>query len=455
MSKWRNDTWWMSIFMITLARASVLILALSLGGAMPAPDATAGRPLIGMCLHNAQASRPDYQPAEDARVLEEIGATAWRDDVPERLPSSPGTSVSLAPVELPSRVDDMLRRSDATAVLVLYEQPPGNGLASLQSQERRDAFGRFAQGVVHAVGGKPVVYEIGNEWNMRWQRPQHRVGPLGLGARDEEYSPENYAMWAQAATRAIKATGAKAPVVVGAIGDDENWIWTRRAIAAGMLRGADGISIHLYNHCNRMPDRTAENILTRLEAFHQMVQSTSGQPGIDIYLTEYGWPSAPPPCDVPLDREAANVAQLILAARTLPWLAGSWFYELRDRGGHPDDREDHFGLIKRNGDAKPGLCSFRVAARLAAELTEARLTAPTASTRWLIGRGANGAPVWVIWTTSDEAPAASFAVPPGSRAERICSDGTVAADPAIQMMPLVIRPPAGTAARLDLIMFPK
>lgn len=439
--------------MTTLARTSFLVLALFSWGGLLVPGVAVSQPLIGMCLHDAQASRPDYQPAEDAKLLAVIGATAWRDDVPEKDVPVPGAALPPLPDVLPSRVEAMLRRDDATAMLVLYERSPGSGAASLRSEERRDAFGKFAQTVVHAVGDRSVVYEIGNEWNMRWQRPQHHVGPLAIGARDEEYSPENYASWAQSATKAIKATGTKSPVVVGAIGDDPDWLWTRRAIAAGMLRGADGVSVHLYNHCNRRPERTAENILARLDAFHQMIQSASRQSGIRIYVTEYGWPSAPPPCDVPPADEAVNVAQVILSARTLPWLAGTWFYELRDRGVDPDEREDHFGLIERNGSSKPGLCSFQAAARLAGELTDVRLTSPTPSIRWLIGRGVDGAPVWAIWATSREAPAARLAVPQGSRVSRICTDETssTAPDPVIGMMPLVVYPPAGTEARSSLV----
>lgn len=430
--------------------AILIVVIAGVSSVASAEDGASPAPLVGVGMHNAQKARADYQPSIDLPILRDIGATSWRDDVFEMRPNS---SLEYPLGERMPRVKEMIDFGLGTPVLVLFERPPGGSVASLRDEARLPAFGAFAQSVVKAVGDRPVIYEIGNEWNMRW-RTRRGFGIASIVTTNEDYSPENYALWAQSATRAIKDTGSKAPVVVGAIGDDENWEWTRRALKAGMATDADGVSVHLYNHCAAPRDRTAENLLTRLNDFHRLVLDTTGRKDLRIYVTEYGWPSPKMACNVPPDRAAANIAQFILATRTFDWIGGTWFYEFRDRGLDPAELEDNFGLLDRDGKPKPGVCAFRAATALAGELTDIELTSPTPTTRWLAGRGEDGSPVWIVWSTGDDAPTATFDVPTGSRTERICTPTESAgADPdtTIRMLPLIVHPPRDADMRADRV----
>ncbi len=427
----------------------VRALAVTLSMASPALAGEAA-PLIGIGLHNAQSVRPDYQPAIDLPLLRDLGFDTWRDDVYERKDET-GPVYPLA--TLP-RLNAMLESGFGTPLLVLLERQPRDGLPPVRDRESRARFAAFARSVVRAVAARPVIYEIGNEWNMRWRRSTS-IGPLSFTRTNHDYSPESYALWARETTRAIRAEAPDAQIVVGAIGEDKGWVWTRRALAAGMAEGASGVSVHLYNHCAPMPERTAEDLLSRLDDFHRLVTDTTGRQDLRIYVTEYGWPSPKAACTVPPDRAAANVAQFILATRARSWVAGIWFYEFRDRGHDPSELEDNFGLLDRQGHPKPAACALKAAATLARDLSAADLTAPTPTTRWLKGRDRKGRPLWVLWSTADAGTPARLAPPPGSEVHLLCSPARDDARPStIGMMPVVVRPPAEAADWAEPVVAP-
>ena len=159
---------------------------------------------------------------------------------------------------------------------------------------------------------------------------------------------------------AVKRVAPNAPFIVGAIGDDPGWRWTESLLQGGLLKYADGISIHLYNHCDRPARRTAAEVIERLNAFHRLVSQASGRPDFPIYVTETGWPTPTAKCGVNEQAQADNMAQLILWAPTASsWLKGIWLYELKDSGTNPSEIEDNFGLYHFDNTPKPAVCAVR------------------------------------------------------------------------------------------------
>ena len=163
---------------------------------------------------------------------------------------------------------------------------------------------------------------------------------------------------AQATYPAVKQAVPGAPLIIGAIGDDPDWKWTKSLLQLGLLKYSDGISIHLYNHCASPARRSAAEIIERLTIFHNLVAQASGRPDFPIYVTETGWPTAVAKCGVSEQVQADNMSQLILWASTAPsWLKGISLYELKDSGTTASELEDNFGLYHFDNAPKPAVCA--------------------------------------------------------------------------------------------------
>lgn len=216
--------------------------------------------------------------------------------------------------------------------------------------EGRAAFARYAGWVAQTTQSQVPLYEVWNEWNIgSGNRPPARYG-----------DPANYVELTRAAYKAIKQVNPEAAVLGGALGDDlPNWPWLSRAIDAGLLDTVDGISVHLYNYSAPISKAGASEFIERLEMLNQLLNKKSKSRSIPIYVTEVGWPNDETPKGVSL-RDAAVQGQIfLLAARSIPNLKGIWFYEFRDGGMDPSNKEHHFGLTTINGRDKPLACIIK------------------------------------------------------------------------------------------------
>jgi hypothetical protein len=267
--------------------------------------------------------------------------------------------------------------------------PPRTDLA-------REAFGDFARSVAIATQTYNPIYEIWNEWDLKW-RKRAPNGSL-FQTENEAFSPENYVKLAAKAYQSIKQV-TTSKVLVGAIGGEPDWDWARRAIRAGLLEHADGISVHIYNHCLSAKNRSAENAINKTELFRRMIQDESGRHDIKIYVTEAGWPSFEGKCSVPETVAASNTAQFILWSAATPWVGGVWIYELKNSGDKKSEREHGFGIYDYRNSPKGRTCSAQEAIKLARDVIDARFADAPEGIRWLKGRSSAGLETWAVWTT--------------------------------------------------------
>jgi hypothetical protein len=108
----------------------------------------------------------------------------------------------------------------------------------------------------------------------------------------ENGSPENYVKLTSVTYDAIKKENPAANVIVGAISDDlEEWSWLKEAIKAGLLKKANGASVHLYNHSMPKSQAGASEIINRLRALQTLLRAKNGGLPIPLYVTETGWPT--------------------------------------------------------------------------------------------------------------------------------------------------------------------
>ncbi|WP_199088326.1 cellulase family glycosylhydrolase [Bosea sp. ASV33] len=426
--------------------ATAMLLTLALTG-----RAGASEFIFGAGTHFAFNTKRGYLAETQRPLLAGLGVASFRDDVLEGAFTTAEPDHPLG--RQLERLNAILLDRKLRPVLILK----GRQLAAAPvardaptSPRERDLFANFVSRVVVGTQAYDTIYEIWNEWNMGWRPRKPILGPLGAVSENPDYSPENYVETARAAYRAIKAVNPKSLVLTGSIGDDDGWAWSKRAVAAGLAQTGDGVSVHFYNHCNRPPDRTAENLIGKVEAFHAAISADPAGRNLPIYITEFGWPNDNGPCGLPPDLAAANMAQFALWAPTQPWIKGIWAYELRNSGTDPADREDNFGLFGYDNAPKPAACMYREAIKLSRSLAGAQFRKTQPGLRWLEGKNSRGQPVWVIWTTArDSSGKVAYRDGTPVAGRNLCGAETGSSG-SLSMVPLVIEPGARTADQLAI-----
>jgi hypothetical protein len=305
--------------------------------------------LLGVGTHQGLGgvvSKRGYAPAVNIKQIKELGLTAFRDDFPWsdfELPGRPPGFTALL-----GRLETQIKSGVARPVLILafgHHLVPNSNPPT--TDEARQRFANYATAAAQSVSAQRPIFELWNEWNI-------------AARQNPAFSAENYLALAKVTQPAVKRVLPNAPFIVGAIGDDPGWRWTQSILQLGVLKFADGISVHLYNFCMAPAKRSAAEVIERLDSFHRLVAQASGNPDFPIYVTETGWPTATAKCGVNEQTEADNMAQLILWASTASsWLKGFWLYELKDSGTNPSELEDNFGLFRFDNSPKPAACAVR------------------------------------------------------------------------------------------------
>lgn len=338
-----------------LRRFRMLMCGLCVAAGLSYPaDAQNAQPLdqrflLGVGTHQGLGgvtSARGYVPATAIKQMKELGVTSFRDDFPWSDFELPGKRLGFN--ALNGRLETQIRSGVGIPLLILgtgHHLVPNSDPPT--TDEARQRFVTYAAAAAQAVASRQPIFELWNEYNLR-----ARAEPL--------FTVENYVTLARLVQPAVKQAAPSAPFVVGALGDDPGWKWTDALLKTDLLRIADGMSIHIYNHCLSPAGRTAAEAIERLQNLHQRVAQATGNPDYPIYLTETGWPTPTAKCGVTEQLAADNMAQIILWASTAgPWLKGIWLYELKDSGTKPGELEDNFGIYHFDNSPKPAVCSIR------------------------------------------------------------------------------------------------
>lgn len=229
-----------------------------------------------------------------------------------------------------------------------------DGGSQPSTEEAREAFAKYAAWTARTTKGVVNLFEIWNEWNIgAGRRPPKRFG-----------DPQDYVSLTKITANSIKEANPTATVIGGALGDDfPDWRWFRQAVNLGLLDHVDAISVHLYNYSAPISRAGTQEFLTRINRLNEIIREGNKGRDLPIYITEIGWPNHSGKNGVSL-RDSANQAQIMLIeSQAVPNLKGIWFYEFRDGGRDPSEKEHHFGLTKVTGEEKPISCSLRLTAQ--------------------------------------------------------------------------------------------
>jgi hypothetical protein len=237
----------------------------------------------------------------------------------------------------------------APLLILGYGHPRHDGGGQPASPEAVAAFANHARWLVGQTRERVRMVEVWNEWNLK-AGAVAKLGAQGGAAQ--------YVRLAAAARKAVHAVDPGVRVLVGGVGEDHpDWHWMREAVSLGLIDAADGVSLHLYNHCDRA-NVGADEMMRRLDRLQAILSQRAGR-DVALYLTEVGWPVHRGACEVGEADAAIFTLRLLLEASARSWLKGVWIYEVIDGGDDPTNREQRFGLLRRDGSERPAGCAVR------------------------------------------------------------------------------------------------
>ena len=200
-------------------------------------------------------------------------------------------------------------------------------------------------------------------WEI-WNEPNH---PQYLKAADRAVT---YAAILKAAYRAVKLVDPYAVVVGGAL-SEADYRFTERLYDLGVRGHFDAFSIHPYTSgapLKRLPARYARSSLVQGVPLVRRVLQRHGDAAKTIWLTEFGWSTCglrnqPEPWQncVSEKEQARFVVQVYRKIAAWTYVPVAILYGCRDRGGDPNEREEHFGLLSSDGRPKPAYWAFSAA----------------------------------------------------------------------------------------------
>ena len=265
-----------------------------------------------------------------------------------------------------------------------------------QTPEEITAFGDYAEAAATHFAGKPVQFEVWNEANLDgFWKPVADV--------------TQYAALAKEAIHRVH-TGNPAALVstTGTAGVDIEFL--RSCLSLGCADEADAIGVHPYRIGG--PESAAEDILLLRSIINA---SLPGNP--PVWDTEWGYSST-----WYGDGHASESRhrQAVLAAREMltSWALGfpiAVYYDVRDDGTDPEEKEHNFGLLANDYTDKPAMVAMRTLSTIAEgrELGAFGLATPT--TLHVMELEGSSDRAYAIWSSA-EGTASTIDVPQGSQA---------------------------------------
>lgn len=192
-----------------------------------------------------------------------------------------------------------------------------------------------------------TAYEIGNEVNLPGAgRPR----PDGAG-----YTRRVLLPCVAGVRRAAERTGIRATVLLGSLvpTDQDRAVpetFLTDVYAAGGRGHFDAVALHPYTGADS--PRVSDKLTAGPVRLHRVMKA-HGDGRMLIWATEFGYPTAGG--NAVSEKQQGDFVAPALDAWFAHRYAGPLFwYSARDSGTGRRDREEHFGLLRRDGTRKPG-----------------------------------------------------------------------------------------------------
>ncbi len=326
-----------------------------------------------------------HDPREAAAAMSELGVRSMRVDAPwAMLEPTPGRYY--VPEWLESAVDSARERGIEPLLILAYGHPV-YGTDKPRTPAAIEAFVRYSAFVVRHFAGRVRWFDLWNEWDAH-------TGRTTPGSADD------YVALARRVYPAIKAANPDAVVLSGGIssyGLARGWV--ERFIELGGLEFVDGLSLHPYNFQERSAN-TPEAALATVDRVHALAVAAGRD--LPIYVTEMGYPAFAGRGGVAPDVAAAYLTRFVLLASARAYVAGVWWYGLRDQGTDPANQEHNFGVLDAAMRVKPTGVALHAVAALLADAQRFR-SAAAGSEQRVVATRADGTTVALAWSEADTA----------------------------------------------------
>jgi len=230
-----------------------------------------------------------------------------------------------------------------------FTTPPSSGAAI-------SAFGNFAQAAAEHFAGTGTRFEIWNEPNISKFWPPNP-------------DPAQYAAMATVAVGRIHHGDPNAMVTTAGLSGFD-FSFAQGLVDAGGVVGADAVGVHPYGISNPTGPLVDDLVLLR------SVMGGGPSEAPPVWDTEWGFTSTDfSPAGTSDGHDAgAQVRQAVLASREILSACAVGFplyvyYDIRDDGTDPTNREDNFGLLASDYTDKPAMTAVRALAAVAGART--------------------------------------------------------------------------------------
>jgi hypothetical protein len=180
----------------------------------------------------------------------------------------------------------------------------------------------------------------------------------------------DYARLVRSSYRRVKRVAPRLTVLAGALALSDGAFLTGLYERGRILGHYDAISYHPYTEGTdpevvEHPRGIEWSFIQGTGWMHDIMVSHGDARG-ELWATEAGVSTCNPVFDsgcVSEADQAAHVDSYLRIGRTFPYLRAMVIYNLRDKGTSTRNREDRFGIVRRDLSPKPALAAFREASR--------------------------------------------------------------------------------------------
>lgn len=290
--------------------------------------------IVGVATHSMNNTG---QPLRSLQMASAAGVTSIRDDAFwSTAEPAPGQMQIIAPWR--AWLSTAKGLNLAPMVILGYGSSLQNG-AKPRTPEVRIPYLNYVDYITRQLGNPVRFYEVWNEWDLD-------------GPSDKRLS-NDYATLVRDAAPIIRKNNPQAVVLAGAVtsqGIRSGFV--DRILDAGVMKYADGLSLHPYVHCGGLDHSTPESWIGWMRDLDHRISAKVGRP-VPLYLTEMSWPSHYGNCGTSVERQSAYLARAYFLIRTLPNVKGMWWYDLINDGLDRKEQEHNFGLLDTDLNAKP------------------------------------------------------------------------------------------------------
>ena len=216
--------------------------------------------------------------------------------------------------------------------------------ASPQRPESVAAFAKWAATAAKHFTGRKIIWEIWNEPNIHFWQPKPDA--------------QQYTALALATAKAIRETDPRA-TIVGPATSGFPWEFLETLFESGALEYLDAVSVHPYRDYKKPPESAGADY-TKLRELIERHTPAAKKNKIPILSGEWGY--ATHAKGLPLETQAVFAARQQLA-NLLNGVPLSIWYDWKNDGNDPEEREHNFGTVWPDLKPKPAYVAIQTLTR--------------------------------------------------------------------------------------------